>query len=164
MVTGGAGALLAGGWELDTAFSAYAGLPFSAYADATSLNAPQNAQIADQLVTTISKPGGIGTGQPYYDRAAFQNVSQPRFGTSSLNSLRGPGMFNCDLGLFRSFKVSERFNLQFRAEAFNFTNTPHFENPGQSNSNNNVTNSGFMYITTALPDQRNIRLGLRLGF
>ena len=92
------------------------------------------------------------------------HVSDPRFGTSPLNALRGPGMVNCDLGLFRAFKLSERFNLQFRAEAFNFTNTPHFENPGQSNSNNNVTNAGFMYITTALPDQRNIRLGLRLAF
>lgn len=164
MLNSGAGAVLAGGWQLNTVISAYTGLPFTAYADGTSLNAPQNSQIADQLVKDIPKPGGIGNGLPYYDRAAFQNVSQPRFGTSSLNSLRGPGLVNCDLGVFRSFKVTERFNLQFRAEAFNVTNTPHFENPGQSNSNNNVTNAGFMYITTALPDQRNIRLGLRLGF
>src|SRR5439155_372600 len=162
--TSRSGAMLARGWQLNAVFSAYTGLPFSAFADGTSLNAPQNSQVADQIVQNIPKPGGIGVGLPYYDRAAFLNVSQPRFGTSSLNSLRGPGMVNCDLGIFRSFKASERFNLQFRAEAFNFTNTPHFENPGQSNSNNNVTNSGFMYITTALQDQRKIRLGLRLAF
>jgi hypothetical protein len=164
MLTGGAGAMIAGGWQVNAVLSAYTGLPFTAYADAASLNAPQNSQVADQLVRDIPKPGGIGVGQPYYDRAAFANVSQPRFGTSPLNSLRGPGMVNCDLGLFRSFKATERISLQFRAEAFNFTNTPHFENPGQSNSNNNVTNSGFMYITTALQDQRTIRLGLRLAF
>jgi hypothetical protein len=163
-LTSGAGAMIAGGWQINTVFTAYTGLPFSAYADGTSLNAPQNSQVADQIVQDIPKPGGIGQGQPYYDRSAFQNVSQPRFGTSPLNSLRGPGLVNCDLGMFRSFKLTERFALQFRAEAFNFTNTPHFENPGQSNSNNNVTSSGFMYITTALQDQRTIRLGLRLGF
>jgi len=164
MLSSGVGAFIAGGWQLNTVLSAYTGLPFTAYADTTSLNAPQNAQTADQLVQDIPKPGGIGNGLPYYDRSAFRNVSDQRFGNSSLNSLRGPGMVNCDLGIFRSFRMSERFSLQFRAEAFNFTNTPHFENPGQSNSNNNVTNAGFMFITTALPDQRNIRLGLRLAF
>src|SRR5439155_8739144 len=123
MLTSGAGALIAGGWQLNTVLSAYTGLPFTAYADGTSLNAPQNAQTADQLVQDIPKPAGIGAGQPYYDRSAFRNVSDPRFGTSSLNALRGPGMVNCDLGIFRSFRLSERLNLQFRAEAFNFTNT-----------------------------------------
>ncbi len=164
MLTDGPGALIAGGWQLNTVLSAYTGLPFTAYADGTSLNVPQNAQVSDQLVKDIPKPGGIGNGLPYYDRSAFRNVSDARFGTSSLNALRGPGMVNCDLGLFRSFRLTERFNLQFRVEAFNFTNSSHFENPGQSNSSNNVTNAGFMYITTALPDQRNIRLGLRLAF
>jgi hypothetical protein len=164
MMTSGIGGKVLGGWQLNTLFSAYTGLPFTAYADGTSLNAPQNSQVADQLVQDVPKLGGIGNGQPYYDRAAFAAVSQARFGNSSLNSLRGPGLVNCDLGLFRAFKMSERFNLQFRAEAFNFTNTPHFENPGQSNSNNSVSNAGFMYITTALPDQRNLRLGLRLAF
>lgn len=164
MLTGGAGAAIAGGWQLNALFSAYTGLPFSVYADGTSLNAPQNSQVADQLVKDVPLLGGIGVGQPYYDRNAFKNVSDKRFGTSSLNSLRGPGLVNCDLGIFRTFRLTERFGLQFRAEAFNFTNTPHFENPGQSNSNNNVSNAGFMYITSALQDQRNIRFGLRLGF
>ena len=48
---------------------------------------------------------------------------------------RGPGVVNTDLSLFRTFKMTERFNLQFRAEAFNMSNTPHFANPsGNANS------------------------------
>ena len=54
---------------------------------------------------------------------------QARFGTAGFNTLRGPGVFNMDLGLFREFRLMERMKLQFRAEGFNATNTPHFANP-----------------------------------
>jgi hypothetical protein len=40
--------------------------------------APQNARVADQLVAEVRKPGGIGTGNPYYDRAAYAGISQTR--------------------------------------------------------------------------------------
>jgi hypothetical protein len=164
MLSQGVGGAIAGGWQINALFSAYTGLPFSPYADGASLNAPQNAQVADQVVENVQRLGGIGVGTPYYDRAAFRAVTEARFGTASLNSLRGPGLVNCDLGIFRAFPITERVSIQFRAEAFNFTNTPHFENPGQSNSNNSVNNAGFLYIASALQDQRTIRFGLRLGF
>ena len=46
-------------------------------------------------------------------------------------------MANLDLSLFRTFKLGSQTNLQFRAEAFNATNTPHFSNPnGSVNSSN----------------------------
>ncbi len=49
--------------------------------------------------------------------------------------MRGPGVVNMDLSLFRSFKLTEKFDLQFRAEGFNLSNTPHFGNPsGNANS------------------------------
>ena len=41
----------------------------------------------------------------------------------------GPGVVSMDLGVFRRFPLTERFTLEFRTEAFNFTNTPHFANP-----------------------------------
>ena len=43
--------------------------------------------------------------------------------------MRGPGVVNLDMGLFRTFKVTQPFEMQFRAEAFNVTNTPHFGQP-----------------------------------
>lgn len=46
--------------------------------------------------------------------------------------MRGPGVGNLDLAVFRKFGLTERLNLEFRAEAFNLTNTPHFNNPGAS--------------------------------
>jgi len=48
-------------------------------------------------------------------------------------------------------------------EAFNVTNTPHFGGPDH-NPNGDVGSSGFMTITGANADERQIRLGVRLEF
>jgi hypothetical protein len=66
----------------------------------------------------------------YFDTSTFAPVQGPaRFGTGGRDILRGPGFFNLDMSLFRTFKLTERFSLQTRAEAFGLTNTPHFFNP-----------------------------------
>jgi hypothetical protein len=80
------------------------------------------------------------------------------------NTMRGPGVVNLDLGLFRTFDLTQHFKLQFRAEAFNVSNTPHFNNP-----NGNVNSSNFGKVTStnaneALGRSREFRFGLRLSF
>jgi hypothetical protein len=110
------------------------------------VNSPGNYQTADQ-VGPLNILGGIGpapvTGaspvcQPtdlschYFDPSAFAPVpgNQIRFGNTGRNIVRGPGLFNLDASMFRNFKVTERVNLQIRAEMFGATNTPHYNNPG----------------------------------
>ena len=167
----GAAQGLLSGWQLNGIFSAYTGTPFTVTSSATSLNAPGNSQTADQVKPEVEKLGGIGPDNAFYDPLAFQPVTQARFGTSGRNILRGPGAVNVDVGLFRNFSMTERLKLQFRAESFNFTNTPHFQNPGTNASNLRLNASGgvqslggFMAITSAVADQRQIRFGLRLSF
>ena len=78
--------------------------------------------------------------------------------------MRGPGVVNTDVSLFRTFKLRERLELQFRAEAFNFSNTPHFANP---NGNANAVNFGKILATQAndaIGRSREFRFGLRLSF
>jgi hypothetical protein len=41
---------------------------------------------------------------------------------SSRNAFRGPGAWNFDLGVNKTFKITERVGLEFRAEAFNILN------------------------------------------
>ena len=48
-------------------------------------------------------------GQPYFDWTAFARVTDARFGSAGFNSLRGPGAFNSDLGLFRRFAMTEKW-------------------------------------------------------
>ena len=167
----GAAQALLSGWQFNGIFSAYTGTPFTVTSSATSLNAPGNSQTADQVKPKVEKLGGIGPDSAFYDPLAFQPVTQARFGTSGRNILRGPGVVNVDVGLFRNFSLTERFKLQCRAEPFNFTNTPHFQNPGTNASNLRLNASGgvqslggFMAITSAVADQRQLRFGLRLSF
>ena len=158
--------VLLSGWQLNGIFSAYSGTPFTVSAANTSLNAPGNGQTADQVKPTVAKLGGIGRNTPFYDPAAFAPVTAVRFGSTGRNVLRGPGLVNVDLGLFRNFGLSERWRMQFRAEAFNFTNTPKFGNPAS-----NVSGGGFMTVTSALSTsgsveggERAIRFALRFSF
>ena len=54
---------------------------------------------------------------------AFSLPAPGVFGNSGRNTLRGPGLKDLDVSLSRNFTFAERFKLQFRAEAFNLTNT-----------------------------------------
>jgi hypothetical protein len=126
---------LFGGGQVNGLFSAYSGTPFTVTSSGNSLNLPGSSQRADLVKPEVKKLGGVGRGQAYYDYTAFAPVTQPRFGTAGFNILRGPELVNLDMGVFRRFQVSERFDIQFRAEAFNATNTPHFSNPSNNISN-----------------------------
>jgi hypothetical protein len=148
-----------GDWQLNGVFAAYNGRPFSVTAAAGALNAPGNTQTPDQVKPAVEKLGGIGPGQPFFDPSAFAAPTGVRFGSVGRNILRGPGTVNLDLGLFRKFPIREQFNLELRAEAANFTNTPHFMNP-----NSNISATNFLVVTAAQPDQRQVRLGLRLSW
>src|SRR5438876_1051961 len=150
-------------WQVSGIFSAIHGQPFSLTASASSLNAVGQRQTPDQ-VGPVKKLGGIGTGQPFYDPTAFSAVIRPGtgpnpYGDVGRNTLFGPGSVNMDFSLFRTFNLTERLNLQFRSDAANFFNSPHFNNPTGSRSSGN-----FLIITSAKNDERQFRFGLRLAF
>ena len=127
------GSAMLSGWALNSLAVFYSGLPFSVTASSTSLNMPGATQQADQLKPAVQILGNVGGA--YFDPLAFSPITTARFGNAAAYSMRGPGEVNMDLGLTRVFKVKEKYSVQFRAEAFNFTNTPHFANPGGNVSN-----------------------------
>jgi hypothetical protein len=168
--TEGVAAAIAGGWQLNGVLSATSGTPFTVTSSGTSLNAPGNTQTADQLVETVRILGGVGRGNSYFDPYAFAPVSESRFGTSGRNSLRGPGLFNIDASLFRNFTLA-RTTVQFRAEVFNLTNRPAFDNPGANASSptraadGTILNlNGFTEITSADSTERQVRFAFRVMF
>ncbi|MGH9340038.1 MAG: TonB-dependent receptor domain-containing protein [Acidobacteriota bacterium] len=160
----GVGAKILGGWQLNTAMYAQSGTPFSITGG--SLNMPGNDQRGDQ-VAPLRVLGNIGPDQLWFDPDSFRRVEdgENRFGNVAFNSFLGPKQFNLDVGLFRKFQLTEDVEMQFRAEAFNFTNTPHFSNPQQS-----VTSGTFGQIRGTRNtgregiDQRIFRFALRFGF
>lgn len=156
---------IVGGWQVNNIVSYFSGLPFTVTSSGNSLNAPGSTQTADQIKSSVAIFGNTGPGQKYFDVDAFRAVgsdpntaNRARFGTAGFNILRGPSRFQWDFGLFRRFQVTERWDIQFRAEAFNFTNTPQWGNPQASRDS-----AAFGEITT-VSGERIFRFGLRIGF
>ena len=177
MAHGRLASAILGGWQVNHILSFLSGTPFSVSASATSLDLPGSTQRADQVKANVQIIGGTGRGQSYFDPLAFAPITTARFGNAGFNSLRGPGVANWDVGIFREFALTERVKMQFRAEAFNGSNTPHFSNPG-GNVSNLTTNAdgrvralgGFSEITSTNSigregiDERQFRFGLRMSW
>src|SRR5262249_43378480 len=149
---------IAGDWQLNGIFSAYSGLPLDFRISATSLNAPGNANRPD-LIGNFNVLGGIGPGSKWFDTTAFAPPPPNTYGNVGRNIFSGPSYVNLDLSLFRKFRLTERVGAEFRAESFNFTNTPHFNRPGTT-----LGNADFGLVTGTLGDPRRIQFGLKLTF
>jgi hypothetical protein len=161
----GVAAALFGGWQVNGLVSVYSGAPFTITASGTSLDLPGSTQFADQVKDTVEILGGKGPGQPWFDTTAFRAVTERRFGTAGVNSMRGPGLANFDLSVFRDFGLGGDRVVQFRMEIFNLTNTPHFANPQNSvNASNFGIISGTANSGREGIDERLFRLGLRIRF
>jgi hypothetical protein len=147
-------------WQVNGILQAFNGAPFTVTASGTELNTPGNTQTAD-LVGPVTKVGAIGAEGVYYDPAAWAQPTGVRFGDTLINQFRGPGGWNLDLSLFRSFPIGGRQRLEARIEATNVTDTPKFGNP------TSVTTSGDFMRIFSLNNaftERQVRLGLRYSF
>jgi hypothetical protein len=152
-------------WQLNGVFGAWSGTPFTVVGNGAVVNTPNNQQTAD-LVGEIRKTGNIGSAGTYYDPTAWAQPQGVRFGNTGRNSVRGPGAWNVDLGVFRAFPMGASRRLELRLDAINVTNTAKFANP-----NNDVNSGSFMRITdlansNGVPHypMREIRVGLRFSF
>ncbi len=94
----------------------------------------------------------------WFNTAAFTNAPQFTIGTSSRNPVRGPGLQEADLMLGKTFRITERFAAEFRAEAFNVTNTPPLNDP-----NGSFGSPAFGSITSA-GNPRDFEFAVKLHF
>jgi hypothetical protein len=106
----------------------------------------------------LEDPYGDGSLTRYLNPLAF---SQPTSGTISgvgRNNILGPSTWQFDMALARAFQILESQRLEFRAEAFNVTNSFRSGNP-----NLNFNNATFGRITTA-QDARVMQFALKFVF
>ena len=156
-----------GGWNFNFIYSHQSGQPFTVNCTPGTSNFGCFANVV---------PGQNIYGAPHnYTRwinhdafaipAAATQVGQTDYSPlgGEGQQARGPGFNNLDSSIFKNFTFTETIRLQFRAEAFNTTNTPHFANP----SNTNLTSSGFGQITAtrfSSQDSRRLQMALKLSF
>jgi hypothetical protein len=154
------------GWELAPNLELQTGFywtPLSGFDYANVLN---GAQRPDRICNG-NLPGGQRTLAHWFDTncftddllAAANSNGIYRFGNSSRSVIVGPGIFNLDLGLYKEFKLSERFKLQFRSEFFNAFNHTNFGNPDMG-----VLDGSYGVVSNTNGDNREIQFALKLLF
>jgi hypothetical protein len=153
-LTGAADKVL-GGWQIAGIFGFGSGQPYSVTFDSTVTGWPSNR------ANVVANPKLENpTIAQWFNSAAFAVPAPFTYGNSARNMLFGPGYFNMDTAVFKNTAITERLNLQFRAEFFNFLNHPTFNPPA---SNISVP-SQVGKITSTSNTPRDIQFGLRLSF
>jgi hypothetical protein len=96
-----------------------------------STNNNSSLGFAVQRPNRIADPNDYAdrTVAKYFNTAAFTPAGPFVLGTSSRNPVRGPGLQTADLMIGKTFSILERMKLEVRAEAFNVSNTPPFNDP-----------------------------------
>src|SRR5205085_8437331 len=142
-----------GGWNVSSVVSAQSGIPFN-ISDSTdrtligALGGVRPDYIGGTLIFVDPRLNSFGKQNSYFDGTGggsataatnpfFRRVGSGlsvaqgagRFGTMGRNVFHGPGLVQADLLLAKTFALTERQNLKFQAEAFNFVNHTNFLQP-----------------------------------
>ncbi|MEO8052636.1 MAG: TonB-dependent receptor [Acidobacteriota bacterium] len=106
---------------------------------------------------------GTRSLERWFNTAAYSVPAPFTYGNSSrtIPNVLSDGVMNLDFSLFKDFPIRERMKLQFRAEAFNLTNTPVFDTPGV---NAQSTTFGVVTATAFSPKPRELQMALKLTF
>ena len=142
---------LIGGWQVNGIGIVQGGFPFSIAAnDIGFVNGAYS-----ERANLIGNPYPSGFAKSYrqwFNTSSFAQPVQGSYGDSSRNMIRGPGIANVDLSLFKDFKT-EHFDVQFRMESFNVLNHPQFGFP--DGNVNDSTFSAISSINTYHPGRQN---------
>jgi hypothetical protein len=158
--------ILLANWQINGIANFSSATPFTVYDSANvSLQggAPEITGFYSSRPDLIADPNaGPHTPEAWVPRAAFRRLDPlteaGRFGNEGRNAVRGPGIANVDLSLFKTFGLSESARLQFRVECFNVANHANFSTP-----DNDIASPNFGRALQAAPP-RLFQAGLKLIF
>jgi hypothetical protein len=149
-----------GGWQISGILAAQSGSPIGITMSNANLNAPGNTQRPD-VTGTPAVLGNVGPGALWFDTSVFSSPANNTFGNAKRNGvIDGPKYVNLDATIAKLFSFSGKVKGEFRADIFNVTNTPHFNNP-----NGTFLGATFGQITsTVAGSERTMRFGFRMTF
>ena len=169
------------GWEINTISAWQSGKPFSILNGGTgdvgaagtsgagtsygNRAVPNNNAGPDRPNTIANPVLGSKSLHQYFNTAAFAPQPLGTVGNTERNSLFGPHYRHVDLSIFKDFAVTERVTMQFRAEAFDITNTPSWIIT-QGSGNAQLGNSAFGTVTNYDPNYtpRLVQFALKATF
>jgi hypothetical protein len=166
---GGVTGAVLGGWQLSGVLAAQSGLPLSVSGDPGDTHVLNRGGARPDLM-----PGGDTnpvygnrdntlpgqTGFLWFDGSQFIPQQPGYYGNLGRNTVTGPGVTKVDFSVLKNTRIGESKNLQFRAEFFNFFNTPEFSQPAADTTNQNIGRIS----STRLNSARQVQLALRFEF
>ena len=158
-----------GGWQFSGIVTEESGAPINlGVSGTTAASIISNSGTRPNISGSIAYPK---TANAWFNGSVFTaptcapgGPGTDCYGNLGFDAIRGPGHNNFDLSLLKNFAFTERFRMEFRAEAFNAFNHTQFE--GNSNTGGISTNLGasdFGQVKNAY-DGRQFQLALKLIF
>jgi hypothetical protein len=145
-----------GGWQYSGLIHVRSGIRFDVYSGVSLLNNGQGNRPNRVCNGAISNP----TPNMWFNPACFVDDTIPMtYGNAGVNPLYADGQQQLDSSFFKTFNITERVNLQFRADMFNTFNHPNF---GAPDSFVGDPAMGQVFYTSV--DNRRMQFGLRLHF
>ena len=154
--------VLAQNWQFSMVYQVQSGMPFtiSVFGDTANSGTVlgENPIRANRTAQSVFGPG-THTAAEWFNPGAFIAPPAYSFGDVGRNSVYGPPLQTMDIALVRAMRITEKLNLQVRAEAFNALNHTNLGTP-----NRYVNEPQFGTITMAMTPGREIQLSARLSF
>jgi hypothetical protein len=151
--------LIAGGWQLGGILTLQTGFPVTVVEGTDRSNTGAFFDRPNSVGTNAALPRGEQDPMRFFNTGAFVRADPGTHGNVGRNTLTGPGIINLDASVLKDFNFTERYRMQFRAEAFNAPNHPNWGNP-----NTNIANVNFGRITGTRTNMRNLQLALKFIF
>ena len=156
----GPGKWILGGWQSNGILISQAGSPFTVVSGQDRALSGAGTQrpnlVGNPFLDTGRSRQELIT--KYFEPAAFVLPPMGSYGNAGRNILTGPGRWNLDFALFKTFRPRESWGLQYRWEMFNAVNHANLSNP---RSNITAANPGQINGTS---EPRIMQMGLRLTF
>lgn len=159
-----------GGWQVNAIPTFRGGFPYTIgnYADTSNTHAPEpraNCIAPPNVFGTLNSPTG---GYQWFDPNSYASPATGTFGNCGVGTVRGPGISTVDLSLTKTFSITERQSVEFRAEAINLSNTvilnsPNTSVPGPVVSQGNFGIGNFGRITSS-QGEREVQFALKYNF
>jgi hypothetical protein len=164
---------LAGGWQVNGIATLLSGFPFTPQIGGNrSQDGDTRNPDRPSVNPSFSGPVLLRTPNQWFNPNAYLLPTFGTYGNVGRGVLTGPGLADVDMSLFKSTPLSERVNLQFRAEFFNLLNRANFGPVNATAFTNGATTTSTVpaisptagLITTTATSSRQIQFGLKLVF
>ncbi len=154
-----------GGWQTSGIWSWQSGTPFSIFCGCDNAGSGIGNDLADQIGPVHYISGSMADRlQQWFSIDSFTQNAPGTFGDSRRNILRGPRYFNVDLSLRKRIALTERMNLEFRAEFFNVLNHPNFGLPDNFQQDGDPAQGGSFGVISSAAAPRIGQLALKFTF